>query len=136
MRSPTEAMKREVVVDDGVEQRVEQLVGPAREEARIALAQAGADRIEGVAREPLDGHDNGVADEEAHLVAHRVAVDEGDGVRDDEVVVGVGLDLRALVRVDGVLDGERVVAELARDGLDEAPLEAAEVEPDDLLAPK
>ena len=57
--------------------------------------------------------DEALADEEVRLAEGDAAVDQLRGAGDDEERVAVLLDLRPLVGVLGVLDGEVVQAELA-----------------------
>ena len=60
-----------------------------------------------------DADDVAVADEEMRLAEGDAALDQLRGARDDEERVAVLLELRALVGVLGVLDGEVVQVEFA-----------------------
>ena len=102
---------RHVVVDDEVEDGVEDEVLALGERRRAALPML-PDRRVGRRGAVPDADDVALADEEMRLAEGDAAADELGGARHDEQRVAILLELRPLVRVLGVLDGEVVQVEL------------------------
>ena len=103
---------REVAVDDGVEQGVEDERRPVPEEVRLALGTAAHTEEVGLRAVAYREHDVR-ADEDVDLADQQLAVGaDFHRMQDGEQFVVVLLDLRPLVAVPCVLDGEIVQAEL------------------------
>ena len=83
----------------------------------------------------MDGDEVVLAEEDVQLAQLQIVVgaDQLGLVEDDEVVAGVLLDLRALVRVAAVLDGERVEAELLGQLVEVLARRVGDVRPDDVV---
>ena len=98
-----------VHVDDVVGDRVQHLGGPDGQPLGIGLELA-ADRGQVAALTVADGDHVVDADEDHHLaeLEHLVVVDVAQRLQHDEQRVVVPLELRALMGVHGVLDGQRV----------------------------
>ena len=79
-----------------------------------------------------DADDVALADEEVRLAEGDAAVDQLRGAGDDEERVAILLELRALVGVLGVLDGEVVQAELALHPLQQFAARLEQADPDDV----
>ena len=123
-----------VMVDDGVEQGVGQVVGPQLADAAFVAADAVPDRVEHVARLLLEGDDEVAADDQAELVGVDLAL--GPVVLqhpDDEVEhVAQVLQLGPLGGRQDVLQDQRVEAEMAADLLDDRRIvDAVDVDPGD-----
>ena len=67
------------------------------------------------------GHDIAAADEDVRLAERNACLYELRGSRHDEEGVPVELELRMVVRLAGILDGEIVQAELSLDAAQERP---------------
>src|SRR3954453_17712546 len=124
--------RRLVVVDDAVDDRVEHRAGPAAQEVGPPLDRL-ADRVQIARVAVANGDDERRVDEEHDLAAadHLLAVDVAHGLQHDEQRLAVDLELRALVRLDRVLDGELVEVELARDGVELLRGRLVRAEPDE-----
>jgi hypothetical protein len=103
---------RHVVVDDEIEDRVEDVILAVREHLRGCLA-AQPHRLVGHRGAVAHRDDVAAADEEMRLAEGDAAVDHLRRAGDDEQAVAVLLDLRPLMGVARILDGEVVQAELA-----------------------
>ena len=79
-----------------------------------------------------DADDVALADEEVRLAEGNAAADELGGARDDEQRVAILLELRPLVRMLGVLDGEVVQVELALHPAQEIAARLPQADPDDM----
>ena len=124
-----------MAVDDHVEQ-------PPQQEADAVLCQlcvvvpAGDDRVDRVARRLAHGDQVALGGEDRELVGLQRAglVVERHVVHRDEDVVVVVVELRPLPLRRGILDRQRVEAELLRDQREVVLLRRLEVEPDDAVA--
>jgi hypothetical protein len=102
---------REVAIDDGVEQGVEDECRPVPQQVRLALG-AGAHAEEALLRSVARREHEVRADEDVDLAHHQlVGRLQLDRVQHGEERVVVFLDLRPLVAVPRVLDGQVVQAE-------------------------
>src|SRR5262249_25550579 len=102
---------REVPVHDRVEERVEHVPGAVTEKVRLVLA-ARADIREPLLA-PVSHRKHVVAtDEDVHLADAQVVAVRLDRLDDGEERAPVLLDLRPLVAVAGILDGEGMEFEL------------------------
>ena len=108
-----EVEDREVGVDDGVGDQVEDKVRPAPPQRGLACGPL-PDPVERLDRVLVDGDQVVRAQESVQLVRHdvvRLARRAGEPVDHHEQVVAVFLQLRPLVDVQAVLDRQRVKAE-------------------------
>ena len=128
-----------VPVDDGVHQRVEHEARAVAQQLRLALA-AGADVAEALLRPVAHRQDVVAADEDVDLAAGQLVVRPFgrrlERVQDDEQRVVVLLDLRPLVALARVLDGERMEAELRRHLVDLFLRRLEQRDPDEALGPR
>ncbi len=106
---------REIAVDQGIEQSVGEIVGAERPHPRGVLTQPRAHRVEAVAGALLEGQDEVLADDQRQLLGPQAVVEVGHA-QDDEQMLLVGLDLRALIGLDDVGEHQRVQAEAPADG--------------------
>jgi hypothetical protein len=102
---------RRVVIDDEIEDGVEDIVFAARQRSRTAFAAFAYRRI-GRRRAMADGNKISFADEQMSLAKCDAVANELRGARHDEQRVAILLDLRPLVGVVRILDGEIVQLEL------------------------
>ena len=111
----------EIVVDDGVDEGVSQIVRAHLPDPALALADSLPDRVEGVARPLLEGEDEVPAENEAHLLGDDVGAVRPvlDHLQDDIDQLAEVLHLRPLGRVHDVLEDEGVEAEMAAELLDD-----------------
>ena len=79
-----------------------------------------------------DADEIAFADEEVRLAEGDAAVDQLRGAGDDEERIAILLELRALVRVLGVLDGKLVQVELPLDPLEQLAAGLEKADPDDV----
>ena len=79
-----------------------------------------------------DADDVALADEEMRLAEGNAAAHELRGARDDEQRVAILFELRPLVRMLGVLDGEVVQVELALHPVQELAARLPQADPDDM----
>ena len=131
-RIPTELIDHvEVVVDDRVEKRVQDETG----RREVALPETLLDLDARPALALVDRHDRVSRDEDRKLVESDLPGRRRlDRVEHDEVVILVLVDLRPLVAVLGILDGERMEPELRRDTRELGTLRVGDVDPARLLA--
>ena len=103
-----------------------------RRSRRVELLAHPADHV--VVAVP-DGHHERLAEEHRDLVDvdDLVVVDVADRLDHDEQHVAVALQLRPLVRLDRVLDGQRRQLELGRDGGDRSSRRLDQAEPDEAV---
>ena len=102
---------RHVVVDDIVEQRVQHVVDAVRQQLGRGLAALPHRRV-GLRRAMADADDVVVADEDAGLAEHHLAVLQCGGAQHHEQRIAVDLELGHLVRAQRVLDRQLVQPEL------------------------
>src|SRR6266478_2903789 len=102
---------RRIVIDDEIEDGVEDIVLAAGQRPRAALAALAYRRI-GRRRAMTDRNKISFADEQMSLAKCDAVANELSGARHDEQPVAILLDLRSLVGVVRVLDGEIVQLEL------------------------
>jgi hypothetical protein len=103
-----------VVVDDRVEQGVHEERRPAPDLA-IVRRQPGPGHVHRPLRAVVEGQDVARADEARDLCRFELSVLLLEFVDDDEQMLVVFLELRTLLRLGRVLDGELVQAELDGD---------------------
>ena len=123
--------RREIAVDDGVDQRIGEIVGaacaqPVGHRAFDALAHG----IERIAFALLEGDDEVLAEEDGDLLVavRRDIVDHPD---DDEGMILEEIHLRPLAGVDDIFQRQRMQAENAADLLDQRDVgKAGAVQPD------
>src|SRR5919201_4395412 len=121
----------EVRVDDRVEDRVQQ----KSRAFDLRFAKALLDLLQRGERALVDRDDRVVLEEDAELnLGYDVGTLLLEPVHDDEVMVVVLVDLRALVPVLRVLDRERVEVKLRRRELELLALRIGDVEPAGMLA--
>ncbi len=123
------AHDRRVVVDDEVEDGVQDVVLAVGQHRRAGFAARTHGGIGGGGA-VAHGHDVAAADEDVRLAESDAAVEKLRGARDDEDAVAVELDLRMVVRLAGVLDGEVVQAELGLDAIEELVGRLMQPDPD------
>jgi hypothetical protein len=118
-----------VVVDDPVDDRVERRNRPVSKEVGAAF-QAQAHVMQRRIAVP-HGDDEPLADEDEDLTELDVVllVDVPRGLQDEEDVFVVELELRPLVALRRVLDGELVETELPADGLELVAGRVVETDP-------
>jgi hypothetical protein len=109
--------------------------------ARAAAKEVGPllepepDLVEGRLPVP-DGDDEPVADEEEDLAELDLAALPAGRLEHEEERVAVELELRPLVRLDRVLDGQLVQVELAPDRVELARARLVEPDPDECVGPE
>ena len=124
--------RRKIAVDDGIDQRVGEIVGAAGPQSvgRRTL-DALAHGIERISLTFLEGNDEILAEEHGDLFV-TVGRDVVDHAHDDEGVVLEEIDLRPLAGVDDVFQSQRMQVENPADLLDQLDVgEARTVQPDD-----
>ena len=122
---------RHVVVDDEIEDGIEDEILALGERGRAALPMLAHRRV-GRRRAVPDADDVALADEEMRFAEGDAAADELGGARDDEQRIAILFELRPLVRMLGVLDGEVVQAELALHPVQEIAARLPQADPDDM----
>jgi hypothetical protein len=120
----------EVVVDQGVDQTIGEIVAAPFAQRAGGAPETLADRIEAVARTLLEGQDEALPEHERDLLGEQAVVPVGQAQHDEQVVV-VALNLGALIDVDDVGDGQRVQAAALAERADQLEVgKALHVEPD------
>ena len=99
--------ERRVSIDDEVEHRVQQVIRALHEQLRRFLELLAQGRV-GPLRPMPDRNDMTMADEDFGFTIFDDFAVQARRPRDDEELVAIDLDLGQLVRLDRVLDGERV----------------------------
>ena len=122
--------RREVVVDDEVHQRIEDEILALAQHVRRVFA-ARPDRGIGPRRAVADRDDIAAPDEHAGLAHREILADALERLHRDEQRLAVDLELRALVRLVGVLDGELMQVELALQFAQQLLARLVEADPDD-----
>jgi DNA-binding NarL/FixJ family response regulator len=110
LEKPWDNEHLKLVIRNGIEQRVGQIVRPARADTAETAPEAIADRLEAVAVALLEGHDEALADEHRDLLVRRLRLLRRHS-RDHEELILEFLGLRPLMRVDHVFEGQSVQAE-------------------------
>jgi hypothetical protein len=124
-----------VVVDDAVGHGVEHGAGADAQELR-PLLELEADVVQRAGLPMAHRDHEARADEDVDLadVDELLGVDVARGLEHEEQRVAVDVDLRPLVRVDGVLHGQRVQVEVAPDRLDDAGRRVVQPDPHEAVA--
>lgn len=104
---------REMIIDDGIDQRISEVIGPGFADEPACVADAFAYGVEGISEGFfLNGEDEVRSDEKRDLFdAKFVGGVQVDHLQDDEEVAVIGLNLGALSCVVSVFDSERVQVE-------------------------
>ena len=105
---------QDVVVHHAVEDRVQHGAGSAAQ-PRLVVLEVLAHLLERAALAVANGDHEVVAEEHQQLaeIDHLLRIHVARGLQDEKNHVPVDLELRPLVRIDGVLHGQRVQVELA-----------------------
>jgi hypothetical protein len=102
---------RWIAVDDEVEQGMQHVVDVMLQQSRRGFELPAQARM-GARRAVADGDDVVAADEDVGLAIGDAVALEMRGSRDDEELVAKDVDLRHLMRLERILDGEGMQAEL------------------------
>ena len=129
---PDRFQDRVIMIDDGVEKRVGQVVRSRLANSAFAAADARAHGLKDIeVGFLLDGNEKGLPEEHAHLFgAYIFVVLEINHFGEEEEIVVILFDLWALVGIEHVFQGERVQVEaLTQDAQDTEVAQAIDVNP-------
>ena len=130
---PIPFQEREVMVGDGVQQRVGQKVGPGPAKGRLAFPNAVPNRVQAVASRMFLKRDyESIAQKHPQLFGLELILRLAHHVRHNELLMGILLHLGPLVQVDDILHRQRMEMKPLGDlGQHLRIAQAIDIQPDD-----
>ncbi len=120
-----------IVVDDKVEDGVEDIVLAMRQDARAGFASLAHGAV-GRRCAMANRHDIALSDEQMRFAESNSAIQNLRRTSNNEQRITVLLDLRLLMGLGGILDGQRMQLQLSLDALEQFVAGLEQADPDDM----